>query len=196
MASEDFGVGTKPEDDIVMAGGELEFCESQVAGDVTAYVFTGVGYTAKDAGGVLSDKQPTYKDVKVTGMADPVKRRAVDREVTFKATLLQVTLENFRLATGSKAADVVGGVFLGGKAQEAEKQCWRYTVKNEDDAAKSLQIYIPRGQVIEAVEVPFADEKETGVQVTIKGFEVKVAQLLGAQSLVGYRYAIKQGAIA
>jgi len=189
---QDLGTGGKSKE-IILAGGDLGYCAT-LTGEVSAGVFTSIGYTAKDAGGVLSDKQPTFKEVKVTGLKDPVKRKALDRDVTFKVTILQSTLANIAIATGGVAADATASGFVGGKAQDAAILKWQFLVQNDDDGTKDKKLIIPRGQVMDAVEVPYNDDKETAIAVTIKALEVTDATVVnGGASLVGARYVMSEG---
>lgn len=106
---QDYGTGEKAKD-IFLQGGDLLIAGALfTAGDITGNgpAWTSLGYTEKTQGGSLSDKPPTFKDVKVTGLSDPVKRKATDREVTLKALLVQTTLANVQLAIGAADADLV-----------------------------------------------------------------------------------------
>jgi hypothetical protein len=106
---QDYGTGNKAKD-IFLQGGDISVASALFsAGDIMGAgpTWTSLGYTAKDQGGVLSDKPPTFKDVKVTGYNDPIKRRAGDREVKLKVLLVQTTLANLKLAIGAADADLV-----------------------------------------------------------------------------------------
>jgi len=188
----DYGTGQKAKE-IILSGGDLEY-RAYVTGDLTGGgSWTSIGFTAKDAGGMLTDKQPTFKDVKVTGQDDPVKRKAIDREINFKTTILQSTLANIAIATGGVAADVVAGVFKGGKSVDAVDLQFRYTVQNEDDSAKDQRLYLPRANVVDSTEIPWGDEKESAIVLTLKAEAVVDSVLYGGASLVGYRYVITEG---
>ncbi len=143
----EYGQGANPEKEILLAGGKLEYCTS-ITGEITAGTFVNVGYTAKDAGGVFNDKQPTFKEVKVTGLPDAVKRKATDRDVTLKVTILQTNLTNIALACGASPSDIVAGKYKGGGLVDAATLKWKYTVPNEDDPTKAKKLTIPQGKVI------------------------------------------------
>jgi len=188
----DYGTGQKAKE-IILSGGNLEY-RSYVTGDLTGGSWSGIGFTAKDAGGTLTDKQPTFKDVKVTGQDDPVKRKALDREVTFKTTILQSTLTNIAIATGGLAADVVAGVFKGGKSVDSQYLQFRYTVPNDDDPTKDQRLYLPRARVMDSVEIPYGDDKESAIVLSLKAEAVVDASLVyGGASLEGYRYVVTEG---
>jgi hypothetical protein len=192
----DYGLGANPTDEIILAGGNLEYCLTGT-GEVTAGTWTSVGYTAKDAGATLTDKPATFHDVNVTGLTDPVKRKPLDRQVQLKATLLQLRLENLAIAGGGLPTDVAGGVLKGGATVEPQELKWRYTVQNDDDPTKDKRLYIPHGKVTDAADIPFKDEAESGVALTISGYEVRgteaPAVTYGGASLTGYRYLIAEG---
>jgi hypothetical protein len=195
QVTQDYGTGQKAKE-IIMAGGNLEVATLVATGDVTGAAFTGLGYTASDTGGVLTDKPPTFKEVKVTGQNDPVKRKAGDRDVQFKVVLSQATAKNLMYASGGADADWnVAGYFLGGKSQDAPLRTWRYTVQNDDDNTQDQRVYIPAGRVVDAVEVKYADGDAVGLALTIKAYEVTGAVTLGAAgpSLIGFRYAMQAG---
>jgi len=195
QVTQDYGTGQKAKE-IIMAGGNLEYASLVASGDVTAAAFTSLGYTASDAGGTLSDKPPTFKEVKVTGMNDPIKRKAGDRDVQFKVILSQATIKNLMIASGGADTDWnVAGYFLGGKSQDAPLRTWRYTVQNDDDNTQDQRCYIPAGRVIDAVEVKYSDSDAVGLALTIKAYEITGAVILGAAgpSLIGFRYAMQAG---
>jgi len=188
----DYGTGGKATE-VLLSGGDLQYCTT-LTGEISAGSFVSVGYTDKEAGGTLRDAQPTFVDVKVTGLDDPVKRKAQDREVTFSGILLQATPTNLALASGGLAADVAAGVFLGGKSKDASEMKWRYTVQNDDAPTKDQRLYLMRVKVVESVEVPWADNKVTAIKMTLKAYAVTDATVVrSAASLVGYRYVLEEG---
>ena len=157
----------------------------------TAPAWLGVGYTAPDTGGTLTDKAPSFKEMRVTGMNDPVKRKAMDRDVQFKIVLSQATLANMNLATGGNdATDVAASYFLGGKSQDSPMRSWRFTVQNDDDNTQDQRLIIPRGQVIDAVEAKYADGDAVGLALTIKAYEAPSGVTFNGVSLQGFRYLI------
>jgi len=188
----EYGEGTNPENEIILAGGKLEYCSS-ITGEISAGTFVNIGYTAKEAGGTLRDPQPRFKDVFVTGLQDPVKRRALDRDVTFKATILQAKLENLAIAAGGSPADVVAGKFKGGYAKDATILKWRYTVQNDDNNSKDQRLTLFQAKVVDAFEIPWADDKESAVVVTLKPLAAPSTVKDGGSSLEGYRYLLEEG---
>jgi hypothetical protein len=190
----DYGVGASPTNEIYLAGGNLEYCTT-ITGEISAGSFISVGYTDKDQGGVFTDKQPSFKDTFVTGIDDPVKRRAKDREVTLKCLFRQVTLENFAIATGGLPSDVASNTFKGGKSVDAQYVKWRYTVQNPDDATKDIKIVLMKAKVQDASEVKFSDSEEAGLAVTLKAYAVLSTDTAanGGTALTDYRYVITRG---
>jgi hypothetical protein len=157
----------------------------------TSPAWVGVGYTAADTGGTLTDKAPSFKEVKVTGQNDAVKRKALDRDVQFKVVLSQATLANMNLATGGNdATDVAASYFLGGKSQDAPLRTWRFTVQNDDDNTQDQRLIIPAGKVIDAVEAKYADGDAIGLALTIKAYETPSGVTFNGVSLTGFRYLI------
>lgn len=192
----DYGVGTTPTNEIILAGGNLEYCTT-ITGEISAGSFISVGYTDKDAGGVFTDKQPSFKDTFVTGIDDPVKRKAKDREVTLKVLFRQMTLENFAIATGGLPSDVANSTFKGGKSQDAQYVKWRYTVQNPDDSTKDIRVVLMKGKIVDSSEVKFGDNDEAGISVTIRGFQVLGSEsptiANGGTALTDYRYVMTRG---
>ena len=184
----DYGEGVNPQNEIVLAGPKVEYCET-LAGEVTAGSFTNIGYTDKEAGGTLVDAPPEFQEVFVTGLVDPVKRKGTKKNVTFKFRFNQVNLTNLAIATGQALSQKSGEILLGGKVQDAPLYKWRFVVPNDDDSTKDITVIIPRGRVIETSEVKFSDTAPTGVDVTIQALEVVASGItLNAAQLAGYRW--------
>jgi hypothetical protein len=192
----DYGKGSAPTEDVILAGGNLEY-NTVITGEISAGTWSSVGYTAKDAGGVLSVKAATFTDVKVTGLSDPVKRKAVGRDATFKANLVQMNMDNLAIVLGDTPAAVASGKYRGGKSVVGTTMRWRYTVPNDDAPTKDKRLYMYKARVEEAVEIPFADEKESQIALTLTLLEVTGGEtpaiIDGGVALTGFRYQIEEG---
>lgn len=192
----DYGVGTTPTEDIILAGGNLEY-NTTYTGEISAGTWSSVGYTAKEAGGVLSVSPAAFTDVKVTGLTDPVKRKATGRPATFKATLVQITMNNLAIVLGDTPAAVASGKYKGGKSVVGTFMKWRYTVQNDDATSKDKRLYLFKARVEEAVEIPFNDDKESAIVLTLTANEVtggeSTAIIDGGAALTGYRFQIEEG---
>lgn len=188
----DYGLGENPTDDIIIAGGNLEYCSS-ITGEIIAGSFVSIGYTAKEAGGVFRDAESRFKDVFATGLDDPVKRKALDKDVTFKVTVIQANLQNMAIAAGGLPSDAAGGKFRGGKSKDAPVLKWRYTVLNADKPTGGHRLYIPCGKVVDVFEIPWKDDAETAFVLTIKAYAAPATVLEETESFEGYRYLLLEG---
>lgn len=167
----DFGQGTNPEKEILLAGGKLEY-RVETTGNIQTGTWVNVGYLSKEAGQTFNPGLPQFQEVFVTGLTDPVKRRGKSREPLLKATLVQCNPVNLAIACGQAAADVASGKFVGGKVVDAPLMAWRLTIPNEDEPTKNLRIVFFKGRIVEAPDINFKDESEVPVPVTIRAWEV------------------------